>query len=257
VRSGDGFKLTAAALEEAVSSDTKWLLLNSPSNPTGAVYSPVELAELAEVLRRHPSVLVLSDDIYEKLVYGAVEFATMASVAPDLADRTLTVNGVSKTYAMTGWRVGYGAGPADLIAAMNTIQSQTTSHTSSISQHAAVAALSGEQGFLEEIIATYDYRRHLVVGALNESKFLNVILPDGAFYLYVDCSELIGSSTPQGQPIASDVDLASYLLEHASVAVVPGTGFLASAFFRISYAAATDDLERGCAQIVDSLNQLT
>lgn len=245
-----GFKLRAADLEQAITSKTRWFVLNSPCNPTGAVYSHAELAELAEVLVRHPTVMIMADDIYEKFTYGGARFATMAQVAPQLMDRTLTVNGVSKSYAMTGWRVGYGAGPSDLIAAMNVIQGQTSSHTSSISQHAAVEALTGDESFLTEAAAAYSERRSLVVDALNSAPGLTVSLPDGAFYAFANCGALIGSSTPDGQRIDTDTDLASYLLEHAGVAVVPGSGFLASPFIRVSFAAAVSDLDRGCASIV-------
>ncbi len=252
-----GFKLTPESLERSITPDTKWLLLNSPSNPTGAVYSAEELSGLAEVLRKYPTILILCDDIYEKLVYDDATFATMASAASDLANRTLTVNGVSKTYAMTGWRVGYGAGPLDLISAMNTIQGQTSSHTSSVSQHAAVAALTGDQSYLADFVTAYDRRRHLVVDALSQAPGLSVQLPDGAFYAFVDCSGLIGRRGPMGAPLMADSDVALHLLERAGVAVVPGSAFLASPFFRVCYAVDDGDLEQACEAIVRTCKELS
>ncbi|WP_419905212.1 pyridoxal phosphate-dependent aminotransferase [Kiloniella sp.] len=251
-----GFKLTPDLLEAAITPKTKWLMLNSPSNPTGAVYSRAELEALAEVLRKHANVWVLSDDIYEKLVYEDVEFTTLTQVAPDLRDRILTVNGVSKSYAMTGWRVGYGAGPAQLIKAMNTLQGQTTSHTSSISQYAAMEALRGSQDFIKAFRSTYQYRRDLVVDGLNRVEGISCRRPDGAFYVFPDCSGLMNRQTPQGKIIKTDSDLTMYLLEEAGVATVPGSGFLASPFIRISYATSTTDLERACDRIASACSLL-
>ncbi|MEH6631771.1 MAG: pyridoxal phosphate-dependent aminotransferase [Halopseudomonas aestusnigri] len=251
-----GFKMTPDVLEAAVTNKTKWLMLNSPSNPTGAVYSRDELNALAVVLRKYPNVWVLSDDIYEKLVYGDVEFSTLAQVAPDLRDRILTVNGVSKAYAMTGWRVGYGAGPGQLIKAMNTLQGQTTSHTSSISQYAALEALKGAQDFIAAFQSTYQFRRDLVVDRLNRIEGMSCHRPDGAFYVFPDCSGLMNKQTPQGKLIKTDSDLTMYLLEEAGVATVPGSGFLASPFIRISYATSTTDIERACDRISSTCSLL-
>jgi aspartate aminotransferase len=246
----DGFKLKAAALDAAITSRTKWLMLNSPSNPTGAVYREPGLLELAEVLRRHPHVWVLTDDIYEKLVYGGTRFATMARTAPDLFNRTLTVNGVSKTNAMTGWRIGYGAGPVELIKAINIIQSQTTSHAASISQYAAIEAITGDQSYVPTFAAEFEKRRDLVVEKLSWAPGLTCRIPDGAFYVFPNCAGVIGRSTQSGRTIESDTDFAMYLLEEAGVAVVPGSGFLASPYIRISYASSLADLTKACDRIV-------
>ncbi|MCS2608782.1 pyridoxal phosphate-dependent aminotransferase [Halomonas sp. wenzhen-202101] len=253
----DGFILQPDMLRKALTPCTKWLMLNSPSNPTGAVYTRKDLEALAEVLRDYPDVWVLSDDIYEHLVYGDAEFATLAAVAPDLAPRTLTVNGVSKAYAMTGWRVGYAAGPLELIKAMNTVQGQSTSHTSSISQFAAVEALLGDQGFLVDFRRAFQARRDLVVGLLNAIPGLECRTPDGAFYVFVACQELLDSKTPNGQHLETDMDLAMYLLEEAGVAIVPGSGFLADGFIRISYAASEDELTKACAAISEAVQKLS
>jgi aspartate aminotransferase len=251
-----GFKLTAEALESAFSERTKWLILNSPCNPTGVVYSAAELRALAEVLERWPNVWILSDDIYEKLVYDGTQFATMAAVAPALATRTLTVNGLSKSHAMTGWRVGYGAGPQEIVKAISLIQSQTTSHTSSISQHAAAEALNGDDGFLEQFREEYRVRRDIVLESLNAVPGLNALKPDGAFYVFVSCAGLIGARAPSGRLIQTDVDLVMYFLEEAGVAVVPGSGFLASPFFRVSYASATLDIHAACVRIAAACRRL-
>lgn len=255
-RDRDGFKLKPAAFEAAITSRTKWLLLNSPNNPTGAVYSRAELAALAEVLRRHPHVHVLSDDIYEKLVYD-VPFTTMAQAAPDLIERTLTVNGVSKSSAMTGWRVGYGAGPKELIKAMNTIQGQTSSHTSSISQYAAIEALAGTQDYLVSFSNEFRKRRDLVVDRIRAAPGLNCRVPDGAFYVFASCAGVIGKRTTGGTVIGSDLDFATYLLEDFGVAVVPGTAFMASPYIRISYASSITELERACSRIVAACEALS
>ncbi|MFS8151232.1 pyridoxal phosphate-dependent aminotransferase [Halomonas sp. MG34] len=253
----DGFILQPDVLRKALTSRTKWLMLNSPSNPTGAVYTREDLEALAEVLRDFPDVWILSDDIYEHLVYGDAEFATLAAVAPDLTPRTLTVNGVSKAYAMTGWRVGYAAGSLELIKAMNTVQGQSTSHTSSISQFAAVEALLGDQGFLVDFRHAFQARRDLVVGLLNAIPGLECRTPDGAFYVFVACQQLLGSNTPKGQRLGTDMDFAMYLLEEAGVAVVPGSGFLADGFIRISYAASEDELTKACAAISEAVQKLS
>jgi aspartate aminotransferase len=252
-----GFIMLPAALRAAITPRTKWLMLNSPSNPTGAVYSRKNLEDLAEVLRDFPDVWILSDDIYEHLVYGDTEFCTMAEAAPDLASRTLTVNGVSKSYAMTGWRVGYAGGPPELIMAMNTVQGQSTSHTCSISQYAAVEALDGDQGFMREFRAAFKARRDMVVGLLNAIPGLECNTPDGAFYVFVGCRKLIGSATPYGKRLETDIDFAMYLMEEAGVAVVPGSGFLADGFIRISYASSEDDLRNACTAIGGAVSRLS
>ncbi|WP_172402043.1 aminotransferase class I/II-fold pyridoxal phosphate-dependent enzyme [Ensifer aridi] len=251
-----GFKLKPEDLEAAITPRTKWLMLNSPNNPTGAVYSGAELAPLASVLRRHDQVHVLADDIYEKLVYGK-RFATMAEAAPDLLDRTLTVNGVSKSSAMTGWRLGYGAGPKDLIKAMNTIQGQTSSHTSSISQYAAIEAIGGNQDYIGDFVSDFEKRRDLVVEKINEAEGLKCRTPDGAFYVFVNCAGVLGKITPQGKGIETDMDFALYLLEQFGVAVVPGSGFMASPYIRISYAASVEELQHACGRILAACEALS
>lgn len=252
----DGFKMKPEALEKAITPHTKWLMLNSPCNPTGAVYSEADLIGLAEVLRRHPHVWVLADDIYEKLVYGKARFATIARAAPDLFNRTLTVNGVSKTNAMTGWRVGYGAGPIELIKAMNVIQGQTTSHTSSISQYAAIEAIAGDQSYVPRFAAEFEKRRDLVAEKLNQAPGLTCSVPDGAFYVFPNCAGVIGRRTASGRVIETDTDFAMYLLEEAGVAVVPGSGFLASPYIRISYAASVEELTKACDRIITACIKL-
>lgn len=252
----EDFKLGPEAFEAAITPRTKWLMLNSPLNPTGSVYSRADLAQLADVLRRHPHVWVLADDIYEKLVYPPAAFATMAAVAPDLFERTLTVNGVSKANCMTGWRIGYGAGPLDLIKAMNTIQGQTSSHTSSISQYAAIEAIAGDQSYVAGFVAEFQRRRDLVVSRLNQARGLRCRTPEGAFYVYANCAGVLGKRTPAGQAIVSDTDFAMYLLDAAGVAVVPGSGFMASPYIRISYASSYEDLERACERIIRACAEL-
>ncbi len=252
----DGFKLTPERLQRAIAPRTKWLMLNSPNNPTGAVYGADDLGALAEILHRHPQVHVLSDDIYEKLVYGEAGFATMAGAAPDLFDRTLTINGVSKASAMTGWRVGYGAGPIELIKAMNVIQGQTTSHTSSISQHAAIEAIAGDQSHVAAFRVEFENRRDLVIDKINRAPGLSCRAPDGAFYAFVNCESVIGRRTANGGVIESDSDFVLYLLDEVGVAVVPGSGFLASPYFRISYASAIADLADGCDRIIAACTRL-
>ena len=245
----NGFRLTAEQLDGAVTARTKWLILNNPGNPSGGVYSARDLEELADVLRRHPRVWVLADDIYEHIIYGGGPFATMAQVAPDLYGRTLTMNGLSKAYCMTGWRIGYGAGPKDLIAAMAKVQSQTTSGASSVSQWAGVEALDGDQAFIRDNLAVFEERRDLAAAMLDQADGLSCNAPEGAFYLYVDCGGVIGKRTPAGGAIDSDGDLARYLLESEEVAVVHGEAFGLSPYFRVSYALATDRLEEACRRI--------
>lgn len=245
----DGFKLTPAALAGAITPRTRWLFLNSPSNPTGAAYSAAELAALAEVLRAHDHVWVMSDDIYEHLRYGNTPFATIAAVAPDLKPRVLTLNGVSKAYCMTGWRLGYAGGPAALVKAMAVVQSQSTSNPSSLSQAGAVAALSGPQDLIAEHNAIFRERRDLVVAALNRIAGVECPVPDGAFYVYPSVAGLIGRRTAKGALIASDADLVAYLLEEADVAVVPGSAFGLSPHLRLSYATDTATLAEACRRI--------
>ncbi|MFM7345867.1 MAG: aspartate transaminase [Tagaea sp.] len=252
-----GFKLTAEALEAAITPKTKWLILNSPSNPTGAAYTKADLKALADVLLKHPHVWVMTDDMYEHLVYDDFEFATIAQVEPKLYDRTLTVNGVSKAYCMTGWRIGYAGGPAPLIKAMQAIQSQSTSNPSSISQAAAVEALNGPQGFIAENNKAFVARRDLVVKMLNEAKGLRCPKPEGAFYVFPSCAGTIGKKTPEGKVIATDTDFVTYLLESVGVAVVQGSAFGLAPYFRISYATSTEALRDACARIQKACAALT
>ncbi|WP_374593421.1 pyridoxal phosphate-dependent aminotransferase [Sphingosinicella sp.] len=243
-----GFKITPAQLEAAITPKTRWLILNSPSNPTGAVYTRDEIAALGEVLRRNPHVWILSDDMYEHIIYD-IEFATIADVCPDLYDRTLTVNGASKAYSMTGWRIGFAGGPTQLIKAIAKIQSQSTTNPCAIAQAAATAALNGPQDFLKARVETFRGRRDLVVSMLNQTDGLKCATPDGAFYVYPDCTGLIGRKTPSGAVLANDEDVASYLLEAEGVAVVHGGAFGVSPAFRISYATSTELLEDACTRI--------
>ncbi len=245
----DGFKLTPEALEAAITPKSKWLVLNSPSNPTGAAYSRADLEALGEVLLKHPHVWVLTDDMYEHLVYDDFEFFTIAQAVPGLYDRTLTMNGVSKAYAMTGWRIGYAAGPKDLIAAMRKVMSQSTSNPTSISQWAAVEALNGPQDFIAERNAVFKDRRDMVVAMLNQTEGLACRTPEGAFYVYPDCAALIGRKTEDGVVIENDTVLASELLKAEAVAVVPGAAFGMSPAFRISYATSTELLKSACERI--------
>ncbi len=245
----NGFKLLPADLEAAITAKTKWLILNSPSNPTGAAYTADELKALGEVLLKHPHVYIMTDDMYEHLVYEDFKFTTIAQVVPALYDRTLTVNGVSKSYSMTGWRIGYAAGPKALIKAMGIIQSQSTSNPTSISQAAAVEALNGPQDFIKERAAVFQTRRDLVVSMLNQATGLNCPNPEGAFYVYPSCAGTIGKTAPTGKVIETDEDFASELLEAEGVAVVHGAAFGLSPFFRISYATSTDVLEEACTRI--------
>ncbi len=244
-----GFKITPAQLEAAITPRTKWLILNSPSNPTGAAYTRAELKALAAVLLRHPRVWILTDDIYEHLVYDGFEFATIAAVEPGLYDRTLTMNGVSKAYAMTGWRIGYAAGPKELVRAMGTIQSQSTSNPCSISQAASVEALGGPQDFLPAWRKAFAERRDRVVAMLNDAEGIVCPKPAGAFYVYPDCAGLIGKTTRDGKTLADDSAVATWLLEQEGVAVVQGAAFGLSPCFRISYATSLAVLEEACRRI--------
>ena len=251
------FRLTPSQLEGAITEKTKWLIINNPGNPSGTVYSARDLEGLAEVLRRHPHVWVLTDDIYEHILYGDEPFATMAQAAPDLHGRILTMNGLSKAYCMTGWRIGYGAGPKELIAAMSKLQSQSTSGASTISQWAGVEALDGDQAFIRDNVAVFENRRDLGVSILNQANGLSCNSPNGAFYLYVDCRETLGKRTPDGRTIENDGDFAKYLLESEEVAVVHGDAFGLSPYFRISYALATDRLEEACMRIQRACTSLS
>jgi len=244
-----GFKLTAAALEAKITPKTKWLILNSPSNPSGAAYTKAELRELADVLLRHPHVWILTDDMYEHLVFGDFEFFTIAQVEPGLYDRTLTMNGVSKAYAMTGWRIGYAGGPEPLIKAMAKVMSQTTSNPSSVSQWAAVEALNGPQDFIKPNAKLFEQRRDLVVSMLNQANGIKCPTPEGAFYVYPSVAELIGKTAPSGKIITSDEDFAVELLETEGVSVVFGAAFGLSPHFRISYATSNAVLEDACTRI--------
>ncbi len=244
-----GYKITPAQLEAAITPRTKWVILNSPSNPTGAAYTADDLRALGEVLIRHPHVWVFADDMYEHILYDGFEFATIAQVCPELYDRTLTVNGCSKAYAMTGWRIGFAGGPAWLIKAMAKLQSQSTSNPCSIAQAAAVAALNGDQSFLQERAAAFQSRRDLVVSMLNQASGIICPRPDGAFYVYPDISALIGKRTPKGVVIDTDEAFAGYLLDEARVAVVQGAAFGLSPAMRISYATSENLLRTACERI--------
>jgi aspartate aminotransferase len=248
----NSYKLTPELLETAITARTKWFVLNSPSNPTGSAYSKAELLALAEVLDRHPHVLILSDDIYEHLTYGDFEFSTIAQVAPQLIERTLTMNGVSKAYAMTGWRIGYAGGPTGLIDCMEKLQSQQTSHACSIAQWASVEALNGPQDYISAARQAFAERREIVLNILNDIEQLQCPRPEGAFYVFPSCGEMMGCKTPDGAMIENDLSLAMALLEHAGVAVVPGSAFGAQTpSFRLSYAASNADLIEACGRIVD------
>ena len=244
-----GFKLTPAALDAAITPKTKWLILNSPSNPTGAGYSAAELAALADVLRRHEHVMVMCDDMYEHLVYDDFKFATLVEVAPDLQPRTLTTNGVSKAYCMTGWRIGYACGPQPLVKAMAKIQSQSTSNPNSIAQYAAVAALNGPLDFMASNLVHFAERRKLVTSALNDIDGLDCPIPDGAFYVYPSCAGVIGATRPDGKVIENDGDYVSWILEEGGVAAVQGAAFGLEPHFRISYATSTAALEDAMGRI--------
>ncbi|RIK86763.1 MAG: aspartate transaminase [Hyphomicrobiales bacterium] len=245
----NGFKLTAAALEKVITPETKWLVLNSPSNPSGAAYTEAELKAIADVLVRHPQVWVLTDDMYEHLTYGDFVFRTIAEVEPALYDRTLTMNGVSKAYAMTGWRIGYAAGPLQLIKAMDVIQGQQTSGACTIAQWASVEALNGPQDFVRKNKAIFQGRRDLVVSMLNQARGITCPTPEGAFYVYPSCAGLIGRKTPSGKVIETDEDFVTGLLEAEGVAVVHGSAFGLGPNFRISYATSEALLEDACTRI--------
>lgn len=243
------FKMQPEQLEKAITKKTKWLILNSPSNPTGAAYTREEMKALTDVLVKHPHVWVMTDDMYEHLVYDGFKFCTPAEVEPSLYDRTLTLNGVSKAYSMTGWRIGYAGGPKELIKAMATIQGQSTSNPSSISQAAAAAALNGDQTFLKDWVKSFAARRDLVVSMLNQASGIECPRPEGAFYVYPSCAGCIGKRTPDGKIIENDSDFVTYLLESEGVATVQGVAFGLSPHFRISYATSEKALEEACRRI--------
>jgi len=252
----DGFKMKPESLEKAITPRTKWLILNSPSNPSGAAYARHELEALGQVLLKHRHVRIMSDDIYEHLVYGDFKFHTIAQVVPELYERTLTVNGVSKAYNMTGWRIGYAAGPEEIIKKMGEIQGHSTSNACSISQAAAVAALNGPQDFLKEQNRVFRERRDMVAEMLNNTPGISCLVPEGAFYVYPDCAGLIGGTTPEGKKLETDGDVVEYFLEAEGVAAVPGSAFGMSPYFRISYATSTEDLEEACSRIKRAVEKI-
>ena len=251
-----GFKLQAADLERAITPNTRWLILNAPNNPSGAAYNRNELLALAEVLERYPHVMIMTDDMYEHLLYDDREFQTIAQVAPQLKARTLTVNGVSKAYAMTGWRIGYGAGPEKLIKAMAKLQSQSTSNPSSVSQAAAVEALTGPQHFITERCRIFQQRRDKLVAALNAIPGIECHLPEGAFYVFPSCRKLLGKTTPDGKVLRTDEDFVMYLLDEVNLAVLHGAAYGTSPYFRISFAASTDVLDIGVTRIAQAVERL-
>ncbi len=253
----NGFKIKPEDLEEAITPKTKWVLLNSPSNPTGAAYTRTELKGLTDVLMRHPHVWLMTDDMYEHIIYDGFKFSTAAEIEPGLFDRTLTLNGHSKVYAMTGWRVGYGAGPLHLIKAMTIVQSQSSTHTSSVSQAAAIEALRGTQDFIVPHNEMFKKRRDLVVSMLNDAAGITCRTPEGAFYVYPSCAGVIGKLTTDGAKIESDTDFCSFLLETEGVAVVPGVAFGLEPYFRISYATSDELLTEACNRIQRACATLT
>ena len=245
----NGFKLRAEDLDRAITPRTRWLVLNAPNNPSGAIYSERELKALTDVLLRHPHVWVMSDDIYEHLVYDERRFVTPAQIEPALKERTLTINGVSKAYAMTGWRIGYGGAPAPLIKAMVKLQSQSTSNPSSIGQAAAAEALSGPQDVIVDRTRTFQQRRDRIVSLLNDIPDIRCHVPEGAFYLFPSCAAMIGRKTPDGRTIRSDEEFILYLLEAENLAVLQGAAYGASPYFRISFATSIETLEEGCRRL--------
>jgi aspartate aminotransferase len=248
-RMEDGYKLQPEALEKAITPKTKWVILNSPSNPSGAAYTRSELKALTEVLLKHPHVWVLTDDMYEHLTYGDFEFTTPVQIEPALKSRTLTMNGVSKAYAMTGWRIGYAAGPAELIKAMDMVQGQQTSGACTVAQWAAVEALNGPQDFIPKSRAAFEERRDLVVSMLGQAKYLKCPKPEGAFYVYPSCAEAIGKTAPSGKVLGTDEDFVAELLEAEGVAAVHGSAFGQGPNFRVSYATSLPVLEQACKKI--------
>ena len=255
-REEDGFRLTAEALEAAITPRTRWVMLNSPSNPSGAAYGEVHYRPLLEVLLRHPQVWLMVDDMYEHILYDGFRFVTPAALEPRLRERTLTINGVSKAYAMTGWRLGYAGGPKALIQAMASVQSQVTSCPCSVSQAAAIAALDGPQDIVRERCELFRQRRDLVVDALNAVPGLSARRPEGAFYVYASCAGVLGRRTPGGELIDSDTAFARYLMDEGGVAVVPGSAFGLAPYFRVSYATSHEVLEEACRRIAEATRRL-
>ncbi|MGY2812029.1 pyridoxal phosphate-dependent aminotransferase [Bradyrhizobium sp. USDA 4506] len=255
-REENGFRMTAEDLARAITPHTRWVMLNSPSNPSGAVYSETDYRSILNVLIEHPYVWLMVDDIYEHIIYDGIRFVTPAAIEPLLRDRTLTINGVSKAYAMTGWRIGYGGGPRALISAMAAVQSQSTSCPSSVSQAAAIAALNGPADIVMERCRFFQARRDFVVAALNNIEGVNCRAPEGAFYIFAGCAGLIGRTAPNGQCINSDTDFAEYLLRSVGAAVIPGTAFGLSPYFRISCATSIIELEEACKRIALATNRL-
>ncbi len=252
----NNFKITPEQLEGAITDRTQWLMLNSPSNPTGFAYTKEEMQALGEVLKKHTHVYIMTDDIYEHLVYDGFEFVTFAQVVPELYDRTLTINGVSKAFSMTGWRIGFAGGPVDIIKAMTKIQGQSTSNPCSISQAAAQAALEGDKSFMKEWNEAYVERRDLVIDMLNQAQGIKCLKPEGAFYVYASCEGCMGKTTPDGDIIESDEDFVTYLLENVGVAAVHGAAFGLSPYFRVSYATSKEALEEACKRIQKACAQL-
>ena len=252
-----GFKMTPEDLDAAITPQTKWLILNSPSNPSGTAYTRDDLKALTDVLMKHPQVWVMTDDIYEHVIYDDFEFSTVAQVEPGLKDRTLTLNGMSKAFCMTGWRVGFAAGPKELIKPITLVQSQSTTHTAAVSQAASVAALNGPQDFIAANNKIFQERRDLVVSMLNQAPGLSCPIPEGAFYVYPSCAGTIGKKTPDGATIETDEDFVTYILETEGVATVQGVAFGLSPHFRVSYATATDLLEDACQRIQRACAALT
>jgi len=252
----DGFCLTPVALAAAITPKTRWIILNSPSNPAGATYDDDALRGLGAVLRDHPRVLVLSDEIYEHILFDGRNFLSFAAACPDLKDRTLTVNGVSKAYAMTGWRIGYAGGPAPLIAAMTKVQSQISSGPCTIAQAAAVAALNGPQDDVRRFNAAFEARRNLVVNRIAQIEGLTLDAPGGAFYAYIGCADFIGAKTPEGKVIASDIDFAAYLLDAAGIAAVPGSAYELSPYFRLSTATSAEVLDKAMTRLAAATSKL-
>lgn len=252
-----GFKLTPQQLADAITPRTRWLLINSPSNPTGASYTLDEYRELGKVLDRHPHVMVMTDDIYEHIRFDGERTPHLLEAAPQLRDRVLVINGVSKTYAMTGWRIGYIAGPREFIKALDTLLSQSTGSCCAISQAASAAALNGDQSFVAQSVAVYKQRRDQTVRALNAIGGISCRIPEGAFYLYVNCTGLIGRKTPDGKTLQEDTDVVLYLLENEGVAVVAGSAYGLSPYFRMSIATSLETLEEGCRRIARAVSRLT
>ena len=250
------FKINPSELDKIISEKTKWIILNSPSNPSGSCYTKQELINIADVLRQHKDVNVITDDIYEYIVYDDFKFYTLAQIAPDLKDRILTVNGVSKSYCMTGWRIGYAAGRKDLILAMMKIQGQSTSNPTSISQYAALAGLNGDRKFLEPCLKAFNERKNLVVEGLNSIDGISCLMPKGAFYAYPNVSGLIGKKTKNGKSLSNDTEVVEWILEESKVAAVPGSAFGLEPYFRVSYATSTEDLKIAIQNLKNSVSEL-